>query len=208
MDSATLHYAFIDESGTVGFPGGTHFLVIGVLVSDNLREVERPIRRALKKFGPSLTSGEIKAADFGEPAVLRLLNEIAQADIEIVATIVDQHVIRRPPRDKEDLYRQSVARTVRRLVERYPRVQIVLDKRYTRSALRDTLEESIRTELEDLPRQRVLIRQQNSSERKELQAVDAIAWAFFQKYERNDDRFYDLISFRIVDEQVISEKYW
>jgi hypothetical protein len=208
MDSATLHYAFIDESGTVGFPGGTHFLVIGVLVSDNPREVERPIRRALKKFGPSLTSGEIKAADFGEPAVLRLLNEIAQADIEIVATIVDQHVIRRPPRDKEDLYRQSVARTVRRLVERYPRVQIVLDKRYTRSALRDMLEESIRTELEDLPRQRVLIRQQNSSERKELQAVDAIAWAFFQKYERNDDRFYDLISFRIVDEQVISEKYW
>lgn len=208
MNDAIFHYAFIDESGTVGFPAGTHFLIIGVLVSENPREVERPIRRALKKYGPNLASGEVKAADFEETALLRLLKEIAQENIEIVATIVDQQAILRPPKDKEDIYRQSVARTVRRLVERYPRVQIVLDKRYTRSSLRDLLEETIRAELEELPRQRVLIRQENSADRKELQAVDVIAWAFFQKYERNDDRFYNLISFRVVDEQVIAEKDW
>lgn len=208
MNDTILHYAFIDESGTVGFPAGTHFLVIGVLVSENPREIERPIRRALKKYGPNLASGEIKATDFEEAALLRLLKEIAQENIEIVATVVNQQAILRPPNDKEDIYRQSVARTVRRLVERYPRVQIVLDKRYTRSNLRDLLEEAIRAELEGLPRQRVLIRQENSNDRKELQAVDVIAWAFFQKYERNDDRFYNLISFRIVDEQVVSERDW
>ena len=208
MNDAILHYAFIDESGTVGFSGGTHFLIIGVLVSENPREVERPIRRALKKYGPNLASGEIKAADFEEAALMRLLKELAEENIEIVATVVDQHVILRPPKDKEDIYRQSVARTVRRLVGRYPHVQVVLDKRYTRSNLRDMLEDTIRAELEDLPRQRVLIRQENSADRKELQAVDVIAWAFFQKYERNDNRFYNLSSFKVVDEQVIVEKDW
>ncbi len=34
--------------------------------------------------------------------------------------------------------------------------------------------------LVDVPHQLVLIRQQSSLERKELQAVDAVAWAFFQ----------------------------
>lgn len=208
MNDAILHYAFIDESGTVGFPGGTHFLVIGVLVTENPREVERPIRRALKKYGPSLVSGEVKAADFEEKAVFRLLKEIAEEKVEIAATIVDQRAIQHPPKDREDIYRQSVARTVRRLVGRYPHVQVVLDKRYTRNTMRDKLEDAIRAELEDLPRQRVLIRQENSNDRKELQAVDAIAWAFFQKYEREDDRFYNLISLRIVDEEVISDKDW
>ncbi|MEW5940346.1 MAG: DUF3800 domain-containing protein [Chloroflexota bacterium] len=204
----TLSYAFLDESGTVGVPGGTHFLVIGALISQTPREIERPIRRALKKYGPSLASGEIKATDFEESGLMRLLKEIARENIEVVATIVDQRAILRPPEEKEDIYRFAVARTVRRLVERYPHVQIVLDKRYTRSSLRDLLEESIRFELEGLPRQLVLIRQENSSDRKELQAADVIAWAFFKKYERNDDRFYNLFSFKVVDEQVIADKRW
>ena len=41
-----LHYAFMDESGTVGAATGTHFLVVAVISLSNPRDVERPIRRA------------------------------------------------------------------------------------------------------------------------------------------------------------------
>lgn len=44
--------------------------------------------------------------------------------------------------------------------------------------------------------------------RKELQAVDAVAWAFFQKYERGDPRFYELIAARVIVEDVITQKKW
>lgn len=135
----------------------------------------------MKKYGTNLHSGEIKAADFEEAAILRLLREIAKENIVIVPTVVDQQAILRPPKDNEDIYRLAVARTVRRLAERFPRMEICLDKRYTQAGLRYHLEKSIRAGIEDLPHQMVLIRKENSSSRKELQAADAIAWAFIQK---------------------------
>jgi len=203
-----MQYAFIDESGTVGIPGGTHFLVVALLKTGQPRDIEMPVRRVLKKYGPSLSRGEIKAADFEEKAVARLLEAIAKQDVSILTTIVDQSVIVKPPEEMEEIYRQAVAKTVYHLVERCPRVNICLDRRYTNERHRFELETQIRESIQDLPQKVVLIRQENSMSRKELQAVDAVAWALFQKYERNNGAFYDIISSRVVSEEVIREKDW
>jgi hypothetical protein len=40
---------------------------------------------------------------------------------------------------------------------------------------------------------------------KELQVADAIAWAFFQKYERGDSRFYNAIAPQVILEEVVIE---
>ena len=103
-----MHYAFIDESGTVGAPGRTHYLVVAVLIAGRARDIEMPVRRALKKFGRSLRRGEIKAANFEESAVTRFLREIAKVDMSILATIVNQNVILRPPCDMEEIYRRAL----------------------------------------------------------------------------------------------------
>lgn len=203
-----MHFAFIDESGTVGIPGGTHFLVVALLSTGQPREIELPIRHAMKKYGPSLSRGEIKAANFEEKAIARLLTEIAKEDISIFATIVDQSVIVKPPAEMEDIYRRAVSKTVYKLVEQYPRVNICLDRRYTNERHRFELESKIRESIQDLPQKVVMIQQENSISRKELQAVDAVAWAFFQKYERDDDSFYELISSRVISEEIIQERDW
>jgi len=203
-----MHYAFLDESGTVGVPGGTHFLIVAILNAVHPRDVELPVRRALKKYGPSLSRGEIKASDFEEKAIARLLEAIAREDVSILTTIVDQSVIIRPPPEMEEIYRQAVARTVYHLVERWPRIHICLDRRYTNERQRFALETEIREAIQDLPQKVVLIRQEDSINRKELQAVDAVAWALFQKYERDNSQFYDIISSKVVLEEVISEKDW
>jgi hypothetical protein len=108
----------------------------------------------------------------------------------------------------EVIYRQAVAKTVYKLVECYPRVNICLDRRYTNERHRFELESQIRESIQNLPQKVVLIRQENSTNRKELQAVDAIAWALFQKYERDNASFYDIISSRMVAEEIIREKDW
>lgn len=203
-----LQHAFLDESGTIGVPGGNHFLVIALLSTSQPRDIELPIRHAMKKYGPSLSRGEIKAADFEEKAIARLLTEIVKEDVSIFATIVDQSVIVTPPRELEDIYRRTVAKTVYKLVEHYPWVNICLDRRYTNKRHRFELESQIRESIQALPQKVVMIQQENSIGRKELQAADAVAWAFFQKYERDNKNFYEIISSKIVDEEIIREKDW
>ena len=39
-------------------------------------------------------------------------------------------------------------------------------------------------------------------------AVDAIAWAFFQKTERGDRRFYDTFYQKVIVEELITERDW
>lgn len=206
--SDLMHFAFIDESGTVGIPSGTHFLVVALLSTGQPREIELPIRHAMKKYGPSLSRGEIKAANFEEKAIARLLTEIAKGDVSIFATIVDQSVIIKPPVEMEDIYRRAVSKTVYKLVEQCPRVNICLDRRYTNERHRFELESKIRESIQDLPQKVVMIQQENSISRKELQAVDAVAWAFFQKYERDNASFYNLISSKIIAEEIIQERDW
>jgi hypothetical protein len=119
-----------------------------------------------------------------------------------LSIIVDRQSILIWPKDSEEIYRQAVARAVCYLVQRWPRIEICLDKRYTKEQLRYELERYIREEISDLPQKMVLIRQEDSITRKELQATDFIAWAFYQKYERGDRRFYDLIASRVIKEEV------
>jgi hypothetical protein len=183
-------------------------LVVAVLSGNEPRDIELPVRRALKKFGPSLRRGEIKAADFEEPAITRFLKEIVKEDVTIMANIVNQKVIRKPPNEMEEIYRRTVSRTVYQLVECWPRINICLDRRYTNKHQRFFLEQHIRETIQNLPQKVVLIRQENSVNCKELQAADAIAWAFFQKYERENLHFYDIISPKIKLENVISDNNW
>lgn len=203
-----LHYAFIDESGTVGTSTGSHFLVVAILSAGRPRDIELPVRRALKKYGRHLSGGEIKAAKTEKAAILRMLQTIAGQDVNIVAVIVDQDAIENPPKDSEEIYRWAVTRAIYHLVERFPRIEVHLDRRYTKEKLRHALERCIREGIEDLRQKMVLIYQESSQGRKELQAADAVAWAFFRKYERGDSRFYDLIAPKVIAEELIVEKDW
>jgi hypothetical protein len=74
--------------------------------------------------------------------------------------------------------------------------------------LRYRLEEAIREGLVDVPQEVVLIWQEDSRTRKALQAVDCVAWAFFQKYEKGQDEFYRAIKERIVVEELIESALW
>lgn len=205
---AILRYAFMDESGTVGASTGTHFLVVAALTVASPRDLEVPVRRALKKSGRDLTIGEIKASRAAEKGNLRMLEAAASHTVGIVAVVVDQKAISVSPKDSEEIYRQAVTRVIHILLEHFPKIDICLDKRYSNPLLRDRLEEHIRENIMDVYPQMALIRQQSSHDRKELQVIDAVAWAFFQKYERGNSRFYDVIASKVIGEEVIVRKKW
>lgn len=206
--SKPLRYAFLDESGTTDPFSGSHFLVVALLSVTLPRSIELHVRRAHKKYGTSLSSGEMKASASREVAIERLLQTVAEEPIAIIAVVLNKQQILRPPDDPEDLYREAVTLAVRHAVSRWPRIDLCLDKRYTTKRLRYRLEKEIREGIADLHQEVVIIHQEDSVARKELQAVDYIAWAFFQKYERRDDRFYQIVAERIIVEEEIESRLW
>jgi hypothetical protein len=56
-----------------------------VICEGQARDIEIPVQRAQKKFGPSLASGEMKANSSREAVTLRLLKELAKEVIQILA---------------------------------------------------------------------------------------------------------------------------
>lgn len=203
-----LHYAFIDKSGSVAFSPHNHILVVAALSVEDSRAIGRLIRKAQKKYGSSLASGELKAKKAQDALTENLLAALAQESIEVSSVIVDCRIIEHPPEDREDIYRWAIARLVAKLIKGHPSIEIILDRRYTKEHLRYLLERKIREGISDLPQSYVMIRQEDSMLSKELQAVDFIAWALFQKYERGNTKFYNQIAPRIVVEELVTKQVW
>jgi hypothetical protein len=203
-----LHFAYIDETGDVAPSRHNHILVVAALGTENSRIIARIIRNTQKKYGSSLASGELKAKKERESLTENLLIALAKASIEVYSVIIDRQIIEKLPEDPEEIYRWAMARLVAKLVKRYPRIEVVLDRRYTKEHLRYQLEKSIREGISGLPQQYVMIRQEDSIAIKELQAVDFIAWAMYQKYERGESRFYERIAPVIIEEELITRQAW
>jgi hypothetical protein len=51
-----------------------------------------------------------------------------------------------------------------------------------------------------------VIHQVDSMRAKGLQAVDHVAWAFWQKYQWGDESYYQIIKDRVIVEEVIEVK--
>lgn len=202
------HYSFIDESGTTSPFSGSRFFVVALLDTRNPRKVELHVRRLHKRFGTSLKSGEMKANESQEKTIRRFLSTIANEQIEIIAIIVDKKSILRNPKNNENIYHEAVSLAISHAVRRWPKIEIYLDKRYTSKRLRKSLEKEIRERITDFPHKVVIIHQEDSIARKELQAADFISWAFFQKYERGDSKFYEIISGNVIVEDVVKRSLW
>lgn len=203
-----IRYGFLDESGGVDPFSGSHFLVVAVLTTRTPRPIKLHLKRARKGLRRKARPDEMKASTLHPDVIKRLLAAVAEEDLAIVAVIVDKRVILRPPEDPEDIYREAVTRAVAHCVTRWPRCELFLDKRYTKAALRHQLEVVIREGIADLPQQVVLIQQEDSRNRKELQVADHIAWAFYQKYELADDSFYEVLKDKVIVEEVVRHHLW
>ncbi len=107
----------------------------------------------------------------------------------------------------EELYRRLIVHLIERSVQRSETLRVIIDKRYNNQVMRDRLTQAIETALSALP-QRVIVTldQADSKARTELLIADYVAWAVFQKYERNDNEPYSLIRERAVLEEICTQR--
>jgi len=148
---------------------------------------------------------ELKAKRTPQKIVARFLRYIADLDIEIVAIVLDKHLVPTCP-NPEDWYRQVCAKAVRHCVERHTWLKLTLDRRYTNENLREKLEQSIlagAVTSEGIGVRMIQIEHSDSAQDKGVQVADAIVWSLGQKYERGNDELYRIIEDKIIVEQVL-----
>ncbi len=119
----------------------------------------------------------------------------------MIVVIADKQRIRQTT--GEALYQAVVSRAVQACAGLSPRLHVTLDKRYTHRRQQAALEAAIRQELVTVPQNVVVIETRPSETVAALQAVDCVAWAFWQKYERNDDKYARLLAGRVVREELL-----
>lgn len=192
-----------DETGDTGVgPRSSRFLVVAGLVGSNLEPLRRAVARTRKSMGKRLRDiPEIKAWHSPPQVTAQLLSRLAALDIEIYAAILDKRSAR-PPEDGEDWYRQVCTEAIRQATARYDRVIVTLDRRYTKAALQDRLVEAIAAGTQR-PGATLSFVYADSRQERALQAADAVAWGIYQKYEREEEMFYDLIAGKIAGEGMV-----
>lgn len=211
-------FVYLDESGDLGFDftkgGTTRFFVVTLLIVDNRgdnqrleRAVERTLKNKIRKGGRIKNStAELKGARTKHSIKVYFLNQLNKSQFRIFTLILNKARILPELRgNKKRLYNYAA----RLLIEKCPfgdakeKIVLSLDKSKNRKGIRE-FNQYLLLQLQgllpvDIP---IEIDHVLSYESKGIQAVDSFSWGIFRKYERGDDRWYDLFKERIVFESL------
>jgi len=198
-DPLIVHSAF-DEAGDTGKrPGSSRHLVVAGIVSTDMQSVRRIVLRTRKSMGKKRRQiPELKAWHTPPGLTAKLLNRLSKLEIEIYAAILDKRSAKSEA-DPEEWYRTLYAESIRQALSYRSRLIVTMDKHYTNAALRDRLVSTIVARAQS-PGTTLSFVMTDSRNETMLQAVDAVAWSIFQKYEREEEMFYKLIEGKIRGE--------
>ncbi len=200
MIQVSLTQVVFDEAGDTGAsPRSSHYLVIAGIACSDLMSLRRAVMRTRKSLGKKLQDiPELKAWHTPAKIIAGFLTRLAELDIQIYTVILDKHSARRLE-DAESAYRRVYAEAIKQVLADHPRSSIIMDGRYTKSSLREKLVWAILTGVNG-PGAAMSLMFADSQQEPALQAADAVVWSVFQKYERGDATFHDLVATRIEEE--------
>lgn len=192
-----MRYGFLDESGDVEYTHGTANHLVVVVVVGHPERLRRAITRTRKTLHKGIRNvPELKAG--GDPRVTEaLLTHAVEIGFDAVGAVINKNRFPRP-RDAEDLYRYACVRAVREALERFGPLTLTVDRRYTKVKLRSRLEQALLSGVQDLGIP-LHIRHEDSKKERMLQVADAVAWTLFQKYERGDETFWQMIRGKVIE---------
>ncbi len=193
-------YIFIDESGDLGRRGLRYFVIAALCCEDpkpvyNL--IKRIRQRKLKKKIKDLS--EIKANNSDDNIRNVVLNKLANSDCEFHIIVVDKKQVKDYLFDKKDkLYNFIAGILIQHAQVGYDEINIVIDKKYRSSLIRNDFDEYIRN-YKVKWNAKIKIEHLESGQNLGLQAVDFVAWATHRKLNTEDDKFYKIIEKKITN---------
>ncbi len=200
-------YAFIDESGDLGFSkGSSRCFIVALLIAKEPNKIRKVVRNVKKTLGKKWKKVvELKANKSNSVIRTRLLKQLAKEDIEITYLFLDKQKIRNHLRDKKHkLFNWLCGILLSKyggFDEKESKIIIKVDKRATKQSLRDDFDNYIKNFRLHGLKEKIFISHNPSESDRCLQAVDFIAWAIFQKYEHGNGEYYKIIENKISSKQ-------
>lgn len=203
MTEALIVQSVFDEAGDTGVSNqSSHYLIVAGVVCSSLEPLRRVITRTRKRLGKKLRNiPELKARHSEAKITTHLLTQIAELDLEVYAAILDKRAAKIPD-DTEEWYRRCYAEAVRLATIQHSQITVTMDNRYTKAVLRDKLTQYIVTHAQRANTILSFVYADSLRERA-LQVADVVAWSFFQKYERGEEKFYGLIKHKVNGETLL-----
>jgi len=195
--------AIFDEAGDTGTSQlSSRYMIVAGVVCGSLEPLRRVITRTRKGLGKKLRNiPELKARHSEAKITTHLLTQIVELDIEVCAAILDKRSTKTPD-DTEEWYRRCYAEAVRLATIQHRQITVTMDNRYTKAVLRDKLTHYIVAHTQQTNAILSFVYADSLRERA-LQVADVVAWSFFQKYERGEAKFYELIKHKINGETLL-----
>ncbi|PJC40984.1 MAG: hypothetical protein CO042_00855, partial [Parcubacteria group bacterium CG_4_9_14_0_2_um_filter_41_8] len=180
---------------------GNYFIISAVIVG-NPNELSRIIKNARQKARGKFKMHSIfKASKENRGFVKIVLEEIAKTNSGIIAGIWDKKKDNFKE-GKNKLYARLIAETAENALDIYPRLDLVIHKRYTSPHIREFISKEMSQVVGS--GNFLSVSHRSEIECRQLELADAVAWAIFQKYNNKDDSFYRIIKKLIQKENKLS----
>jgi|SRR3989344_8064690 len=193
-------YMFIDESGDLGFKeSSSKFLVISCLMVEDPRELDRIIKNMRRnKFKKELKkASEIKANKSSEEVISFMLEKLNSVNnVKIFHIVLEKSKVNSKylMKDKHKLYNFVAGKLAKNIIVDDINVEIKIDKSKGNLFLQNDFNTYFEKNLkEGKINVKCKIQHSYSHSWSGLQFADIIAWACFQKFEYNNNKFVDLI---------------
>ena len=208
-------YLYLDESGDLGFDfiskkPSKYFTVavLGIHGQDNNRALINAVKHTLKrKLGRQNPAGfELKGSKVSFEIKKYLYTQIAALDFKIYAlTLNKKRANQSLAQTKERLY-NYVARLVLDQIDlnsARQRVMLIMDKSKSKPEIADFNSYVFRQLQGKLnPKIPLDITHKLSHEMLGLQVVDLFAWGIFRKYEKQDEKWFDVFQGKVIFDNV------
>jgi hypothetical protein len=205
-------HCLFDESGDLGFDfskeGTSKHLIITLMIAEDKRPVSALVKKVFKTLPPARkhkSGGELHARYEKEITVKRLLSALATKDIKIASMRLDKRKLLISGNPNE-LYTSVVISLINRLysdghISDNDSISLIASRRNTSKYLNERFSESVVNRATGKFNFKVSIVKPYDD--KCLQAVDFVSWAFWQKYEKGDSTYFDIISDKVISEYVM-----
>jgi hypothetical protein len=205
---------FVDESGDLGFSkASTKFFIVAYLECETPQKIRTELKRLLKQLHQkkkySRARNELKFSRMDDYCRKRVLEKIAQYDATLGTVIMEKALVKaKLQKDPTILYNWCVVHNI--MLSLLPqitaghKIQITFDKSLPmwrmnefNSYVSNKASYLLFETGNKMPSDAISLRHIASENESCLQAADAVAGAYFQKYEKQNDTYVNIIEHKV-----------
>lgn len=204
---------YLDESGDLGFtfPGSSNHLVLCAMATTDSKTLARLPKKVRQKLNIKKMNAEIKFTNSNESIREYFLGEVAKSNCWIVwGAINKRNTMEHRRHNAEKLYYDLCGKVLSEIFIRTysPRINVVLDRRTAKRTNRNDFNCYISDRLHEAHagnfEPKLGISHLDSLNCQCLQVHDFVVGSVFQSVERDNRRYVDMISEKIV----FGKRYW